>query len=101
MRGGSASALESQLTVEALVLTALPHGSAPPSEAHICPKQRPRPAARRYEARSLKLDDARVDEEHPYNYALVRAVLNWYRTGIAQPIPIDETVALLRTRADG
>ena len=48
-----------------------------------------------------RLDGARVDEEHLYNYALVRMVLDWYRTGIAEPIPIDETVALLRTWAKG
>ena len=44
-----------------------------------------------------RLNDAQVDEEHPCNYALVRTVLDWYRTGIAQPIPIDEAVALLPT----
>ena len=48
-----------------------------------------------------RLNDAQVDEEHPCNYALVRTVLDWYRTGIAQPIPIDEAVALLRIGAEG
>ena len=48
-----------------------------------------------------RLNDAQVDEEHPCNYALVRTVLDWYRTGITQPIPIDEAIALLHARVNG
>ena len=33
-----------------------------------------------------RLDDAKADDERPARYALVRAVLDWYRTGTAQTI---------------
>jgi TPR repeat protein len=35
-----------------------------------------------------KLRFARTDDERPARYALVRSVLDWYRTSIAQPIPL-------------
>jgi TPR repeat protein len=34
-----------------------------------------------------RLRHAQADDERPARYALVRSVLDWYRTGIAQPIP--------------
>ena len=34
-----------------------------------------------------RLQDAKADDERPARYVLVRIVLDWYRTGIAQPIP--------------
>jgi Trypsin-like peptidase domain len=33
------------------------------------------------------LDFARSDEDYPYRFALVRAVLDWYRTGLTTPMP--------------
>ncbi|MGO9961459.1 MAG: tetratricopeptide repeat protein, partial [Solirubrobacteraceae bacterium] len=44
-----------------------------------------------------RLDDARADEDHPWRYALVRTVLDWYRTGTAQPISSDVALRLLGT----
>jgi len=34
-----------------------------------------------------RLRDARTDDERPARFAVVRAVLDWYRTGIGRPIP--------------
>ena len=36
-----------------------------------------------------KFDSSRDDEDHPVRYALVRTVLDWYSTGIGQPMPED------------
>ena len=46
-----------------------------------------------------RLDEAQDDEEHPCHYALVRAVLDWYRTGIRQPIPLSEDAKLMPASA--
>src|SRR5262249_28028935 len=43
-----------------------------------------------------KLDDARADDERPARYALIRTVLDWYRTGTAQTIARDTATLLLR-----
>ncbi len=43
-----------------------------------------------------RLERARDDDEHRCNYALVRTAIDWYRTGINQPIPLDVTGALIR-----
>ena len=48
-------------------------------------------------ALSYRLRDAETDDEWPARYALVRAVLDWYRTWIAKPIPIEVAVDLLRS----
>ena len=37
-----------------------------------------------------RLKDARADEENPWGFALVRTVLDWYRTGITDPMPTGE-----------
>ena len=42
-----------------------------------------------------KFQDSRNDEDHPFNFWLVRTVLDWYRTGIAQPIPAREAERLM------
>jgi TPR repeat protein len=34
-----------------------------------------------------RLKDAEADDERPVRYAVVRTVLDWYRTGITKPIP--------------
>ena len=34
-----------------------------------------------------KLRSAEADDERPSRYALMRAVLDWYRTGISRPVP--------------
>jgi TPR repeat protein len=47
-----------------------------------------------------RLADARADEEHPFRHALVRTVLDWSRTGIGQPIPLDEATRLMPAVAD-
>jgi trypsin-like peptidase/Sel1 repeat-containing protein len=36
-----------------------------------------------------KFESSRDDEDHPVRYALVRTVLDWYATGIGQPMPVD------------
>ena len=43
-----------------------------------------------------RLRDAEADDERPARYALVRTVLDWYRTGIAQPIPSAVVPGLLQ-----
>ena len=43
-----------------------------------------------------RLRDAEVDDERPARYALARTVLDWYRTGIAQPMPLEAATSLLR-----
>jgi hypothetical protein len=43
-----------------------------------------------------RLERARDDEEHPCNYALVRTVVDWYRTGINTPIPLHVAGSLTR-----
>jgi hypothetical protein len=43
-----------------------------------------------------RLDDARADDERPARYALVRAVLDWYRTGTAQTISMATATRLLQ-----
>jgi hypothetical protein len=43
-----------------------------------------------------RLDDARADDERPARYALVRAVLDWYRTGTAQRISMATAARLLQ-----
>lgn len=35
-----------------------------------------------------KLRDAEADDGRPARYAVVRTVLDWYRTGIARPMPM-------------
>jgi TPR repeat protein len=46
-----------------------------------------------------RFSHARNDEERPYRWALVRAVLDWYRTGIAEPIPLNKVISLMPTIA--
>ena len=46
-----------------------------------------------------RLRDARADEERPHRYALVRTVLDWYRTGIGRRIPVSEATRLMTTSA--
>ena len=36
-----------------------------------------------------RFDSSRDDEDHPVRYALLRTVLDWYSTGIGQPMPKD------------
>jgi len=43
-----------------------------------------------------RLRDAESDDERPARYALTRIVLDWYRTGIAQPIPLHVATGLLQ-----
>ena len=42
-----------------------------------------------------QVEDARVDEDRPWRYPLVRTVLGWYRTGLGEPIPADAATRLL------
>jgi TPR repeat protein len=44
-----------------------------------------------------RLRDAQADDERPARYALVRTVLDWYRTGIGQPIPLATVIRLIQT----
>jgi TPR repeat protein len=44
-----------------------------------------------------KLRDALNDEERPARYPLVRTVLDWFRTGTTDPIPLDVATALMAT----
>ncbi len=46
-------------------------------------------------ALETRLREAETDDEHPARYALLRTVLDWYRTGIAQPIPKAVAISLL------
>jgi len=48
-----------------------------------------------------RLRDAEADDERPARYALVRAVLDWYRTGIAQPVPLATATDLLEASLPG
>jgi hypothetical protein len=43
-----------------------------------------------------RLRDAEADDERPARYALIRTVLDWYRTGIAQPMPLSAATSLLQ-----
>jgi len=43
-----------------------------------------------------KLRRAKENDERPARYALARTVLDWYRTGIAQPIPLAAATSLLQ-----
>lgn len=43
-----------------------------------------------------RLSLAKNDDERPVRYALVRTVLDWYRTGISAPCPKDTARALLQ-----
>jgi TPR repeat protein len=43
-----------------------------------------------------RLRDAEKDDERPARYALARTVLDWYHTGIAQPIPLAAATSLLQ-----
>ncbi|HEV3292625.1 MAG TPA: trypsin-like peptidase domain-containing protein, partial [Streptosporangiaceae bacterium] len=43
-----------------------------------------------------RLRDAEADDEWPARSALVRAVLDWYRTGIGQPVPLATATDLLQ-----
>jgi hypothetical protein len=43
-----------------------------------------------------RLRDAEADDERPARYALARIVLDWYRTGIAQPMPVAAATGLLQ-----
>ena len=47
-----------------------------------------------------RFKNARSDEDHPVRYWLVRTVLDWHRTGITQPMPIDEATKFALTRAN-
>ena len=47
-------------------------------------------------ALQYRLRDAEADDERPARYALARTVLDWYRTGIAQPIPLADATRLLQ-----
>jgi TPR repeat protein len=42
-----------------------------------------------------RLDDGRADEERPARFALVRTVLDWFRTGIGRPISIAAAAELM------
>jgi TPR repeat protein len=46
-----------------------------------------------------RLDDAKADDEQPVRYGVVRTVLDWYGTGIAQPIPAAVIPRLLHAYA--
>ena len=48
-----------------------------------------------------RLRDAKADDERPARYALARAVLDWHRTGIAQPCPVTTATGLLQARLTG
>jgi hypothetical protein len=48
-----------------------------------------------------RMRDAQVDDERPTRYALLRSVLDWYRTGIAQPIPKIAATGLLHSYLSG
>jgi hypothetical protein len=48
-----------------------------------------------------KLNDARTDDEYPARYALLRTVLDWFRTGVGQPIPLALAVELTARVAAG
>ncbi len=41
-----------------------------------------------------RFDDSVADEERPYRYLLVRTVLDWYRTGVGLPVPVNAAVML-------
>ena len=43
-----------------------------------------------------RLRDAEADDERPARHALARIVLDWYRTSIAQPIPMVMATSLLQ-----
>jgi TPR repeat protein len=47
-----------------------------------------------------QLDDARGNEDNPCQFALVRAVLDWYRTGLTIPIPQPVAIDLLNAYLD-
>jgi TPR repeat protein len=42
-----------------------------------------------------RLRRAKDDDEHPWRYAVVRTALDWYRTGLSQPLPEATAAALL------
>ena len=44
-----------------------------------------------------QLRGAEADDERPARYALVRTVLDWYRTGIAHPVPLATASRLIQT----
>jgi TPR repeat protein len=44
-----------------------------------------------------RLQDAEADDERPARYAMVRTVLDWYRTGIGQPMPLAAATSLVQT----
>jgi Trypsin-like peptidase domain len=46
-----------------------------------------------------KLEGAASDEERPARYALVRTVLDWFRTGTSAPIRLDVATELMRELA--
>src|SRR5262249_51908991 len=48
-----------------------------------------------------RLRDANADDERPAGYALARAVLDWYRTGIGQPVPLATATDLLQAYLPG
>lgn len=41
-----------------------------------------------------RFEESATDEEWPYRYLLVRAVLDWYRTGVGLPVPVKAAVML-------
>ena len=45
-------------------------------------------------------DAQRARNDNPAPFALVRTVLDWYRTGITRPMPVDEATRLAATRPD-
>jgi hypothetical protein len=45
-----------------------------------------------------RLEDAHGDDERPCRYALVRTVLDWYRTGISSPIPLADATSPMPSR---
>ena len=47
-----------------------------------------------------KLEQAKTDDERPARYALVRTVLDWYRTFIGKPIREQTAVTLTGSRLD-
>jgi TPR repeat protein len=48
-----------------------------------------------------KLKAGEHDDEHPHYAALMHTVLDWYRTGIGQPIPLSDARELMGLVADG
>ena len=48
-----------------------------------------------------RLRNAEADDERPARYALVRTVLDWYRTGIAAPMPVSAAHSLLQAYLPG